>query len=107
MNAKVIPIKGNRQEAFIKIIAAQFNIIAPLELKLIGILIKYDLFSPFHMDKYTREKLRKEMECTENTLATCLARLHKANVLIRKGKTRWFNASFRGLDKIDCIVFRE
>lgn len=106
MKHKIIPIKGNKREEFIKIIARQFGIIAPLEVKLIMVLDEYDMYNPFHTCKYTMAKLQQAMDCPPSTLRTCLARLDKANVLVRKGKTRWFNASFRGLNEVDCIVFK-
>ena len=105
MKFKTIKIKGDSHEAFIKIVASQYGIIAPMELKLIKILIQYDMFQAFHLDKYTRQKLEKAMDCPPSTLSSSLSRLDKANVLVRKGKTRWFNASFRDLNCIDQIRF--
>ena len=106
MKFKTIKIKGDSHESFIKIVASQYGIIAPMELKLIKILIDMDAFNPFFLDKYTRAKLEKAMECPPSTLSSCLSRLDKANVLVRKGKTRWFNASFRDLSSVDCIIFK-
>lgn len=106
MKSKLILITGDKQEQFIRIIASRFGVSADNELKLISIFCKYDMFQPFHLDKYTRMKLIKEIGCNDSTFATILSRLVNANVIARNGKTLFFNVAFRELDEIDSIVFR-
>lgn len=103
---KIVKITGDKQESFIKIIASQFGVYSVNELKMIKVLCDYDMFQAFYLDKHTRFKLIKALETTENTFSTTLQRLEEKNIIVRNGKTRWFNASFRNLDKVDCIIFK-
>lgn len=106
MKSKIIPLKGNRQEQFIRIIAGQFGVYSDNELKLIKVLCQYEMFQAFFLDKYTRIKLIKAMDCPPSTFSTCLARLVKANVIARVGKTLYFNVSFKDLGELDQVIFR-
>ena len=106
MKYKSIPVKGDKQTEFIRIIASQFGVFADNELKLIAILCKYDMFQAFWLDKFTRIKLMNELGCSEPTFNTTILRLTKSNVIARHGKTRYFNPSFRNLNDVDAIVFK-
>lgn len=106
MKSKSIIIKGDKQEAFIRLIAWQFGVSADKEIQLIMVLCKYDMFLPFFMDKYTRIKLINAMGTNKQTFSTCLGRLVKANVIARHKKTMYFNTAFRNLEELDSIVFK-
>lgn len=104
MKAKSIILPS--KNSFISLIASQFKVTADKEIKLIEVLIKYDMFTPFHLDKYTRERIRKDLNVPYPTLNTSIRRLVKAGVLARNGKNFYVNPGFRGLDNIDAIVFK-
>lgn len=106
MKVKPIILTGDKQKEFIKVIASQYGVTADNELKLIEIMVKMDLFSAFHMDKYARMKLQRELGVTYGTLSTCLNRLTKAGVLARVNKNVYLVPTFRDLNEVDAIVFK-
>lgn len=95
------------EDSFIRLIAGQFGTFADMEIKLIKILIKFDMFIPFNIDKHLRNRLQKEMGVPYATLGTALARLIKSGIIARNGKNIYVNVAFRGLDEIDAIVFKK
>lgn len=103
--SKVIRLKG--EDAFIKLLAAQFGTTADMELKLIKVLIKFDLFNPFALDKYMRLRLQKEMDVPYSTLGSSLSRLIKSGIIARNGKNVYVNVAFRGLEDVGSIVFKK
>lgn len=103
--SKSIKLKG--EDAFIKLMAGQFGVTSDMEIKLIKILIKFDMFTPFAMCKHTREKIRRELGCPYPTTTTAISRLIKSGVIARSGKNYYVNVGFRGLDDIDAIVFKK
>ncbi len=102
--SKIIPLKG--PDAYIKLLASQFGVSADMEIEVIKVLIKFDMFTPFHLCKYTREKIRRELNCPYPSLNTAIRRLIKSNVIARSGKNFYVNPGFRGLDDIESIVFK-
>lgn len=106
MKSKQIKLKGNKQEQFIKIIASQFGVTSEAELNLIGVLCRLHMFQPFHMCKITRLNIMKETKLPYATLTTSIRRLVKSGVIARDSKSFYFNVSFRGLEDLDCIVFK-
>lgn len=106
MNTKIVYLKGGRRKAFIQIIASQFGVHSPGELKIIDTFCQFEMFQSFYLDKHTRAKLIKHTELPMATFSTCLRRLVKANIIARQGKTMCFNSSFKGLDNLDRIVFQ-
>lgn len=106
MKIKPIILTGDKHKEFIKIVAAQFRVFAEKEIELIEVMIRMDLFSPFHINKYTRAKIQKEANMTYGTLSTCLNRLTKAGVIARVNKNVYLIPAFRGLDEVEAVVFR-
>jgi hypothetical protein len=106
MKQKVIQLSGNKRELFIKVIASHFNVTADMELKLIGLLLHYELTGAFHLSKSWRERLCRDMGITENGIKVPLSRLVHKNVLIRSVKTYQLNPSFVNLDDIDAVCYR-
>lgn len=106
MKYKTISIKGNKQDQFIRIIASKFGVSAENEIKVISILVKYDMFQAFWLDKYTRLKFINEIGCPPSTFNNALARLVESNVIARNGKTMYFNTAFRNINDIDSIMFK-
>lgn len=106
MKYKPIILQGDKQKAFIKVIAAQFGVSSAAEIILIEKMVEMDMFTPFHVDKYTRQKLQKECNLQYNTLGTCLRRLTKAGIIARMNKNLYLIPAFRGLDKVDAIMFK-
>ena len=104
MKAKTIILPS--KDYFIKLLASQFNVYAEIEINLIKTLIKFDLFTPFNLCKYTRERLRNEMNIPYSSLNTAISRLIKSGVIARTGKNCYVNPGFRGLENIDAIVFK-
>ena len=102
--SKVINLPG--EDAFVVLLANQFGNTADMEIKLIKVLIKFDLFNPFALDKYLRERIRREMNCPYPTLNIIITRLVNSGVLAKSGKNIYFNVAFRGLEEIDSIVFK-
>lgn len=102
--SKVITLKG--QDGFVKLLANQFGVSADMEIEVIKILIKFDMFNGFFLDKYIREKIRREINIPYSTLGSCIRRLVKSGIIARTGKTMYFNVAFRGLDEIESIVFK-
>ena len=103
--SKVITLKG--EDAFIRLLAAQFGTTADMEINLIKVLIKFDLFIPFNLDKYMRRRIQQEMGVPYTTLGTAITRLIKSGIIARNGKNVYVNVAFRGLDEIDSIVFKK
>lgn len=103
--SKVITLKG--EDAFIRLLAAQFGTTADMEINLIKVLIKFDLFNPFHLEKHMRRRIQKEMDVPYTTLGTAITRLIKSGIIARNGKNVYVNVAFRGLDNIDSIVFKK
>jgi hypothetical protein len=106
MTSKVIILKGNKTEAFVKILASQFGVHAESELKLIALLLHYQLTNSFHLSQSMRERLRRDLGIGEETFKTSLLRLRKKDVLIKTGKNWQLDPGFNGLDKIDEIKYR-
>lgn len=106
MKSKVINIIGPKEINFTKILAAQFGVYSEAEITLIQVLIRLDMFQPFHIDKHTRAILQREMNVPYTTMTTALVRLTKAGVINRHGKSIYFNPVFRDLAETDQIVFR-
>lgn len=110
MKSKSFILHGDKHQEFIKVVASKFGVYSESELLLIATLIHYDMFTPFNLDKHTRQKLSSHCALNESTTATCLSRLVKAGVLGKqggqRGKNYYFNIAFRSLDKVDCIVFK-
>lgn len=102
--SKIVPLKG--PDVFIKLLANQFGVSADMEIEVIKVLIKFDMFVPFHLCKYTREKIRRELNCPYPTLNSSIRRLIKSGVIARSGKNFYVNPGFRGLDSIESIVFK-
>lgn len=103
--SKVIILKG--EDDFIKLLASQFGTTADMEINLIKVLIKFDLFNPFNLDKYIRRRIQKEMNVPYTTLGTAITRLIKSGIIARNGKNVYVNVAFRGLENIDSIVFKK
>lgn len=103
--SKVITLKG--EDAFIRLLAAQFGTTADMEINLIKVLIKFDLFTPFYMEKHMRRRIQKEMDVPYATLGTAITRLIKSGIIARRGKNVYVNVAFRGLENIDSIVFKK
>lgn len=103
--SKVITLKG--EDAFVRLLAAQFGTTADMEINLIKVLIKFDLFNPFNMDKHLRRRLQIEMQVPYSTLGSSLRRLIKSGIIARNGKNVYVNVAFRGLENIDSIVFKK
>jgi len=103
--SKVIILKG--EDAFIRLLAYQFGTTADVEINLIKVLIKFDLFNPFALDKYIRRRIQKEMNVPYATLGTAITRLIKSGIIARNGKNVYVNVAFRGLENIDSIVFKK
>ena len=95
------------EDSFIRLIAGQFGSSADIEINLIKILIKFDMFTPFALEKHLRNRLQKEMGVPYATLGTALARLIKSGIIARNGKNIYVNVAFRGLDEIGAIVFKK
>lgn len=106
MTHKVILLKGDKTEAFIKVLASQFGVHAESELKLIALLLHYQLTDSFHLSKYLRERLVKDLGMAEQTIKTSLRRLRIKNVLVQTGKNFQINPAFNNLDKIDAITYK-
>lgn len=106
MKIKPIILSGDKHKEFIKIVASQFRVFADKEIELIEVMIRMDLFTAFHIDKYMRMKIQKEANMTYGTLSTCLNRLTKAGVIARINKNVYLIPAFRDLDKVEGIVFR-
>lgn len=104
MKSKVITLKGS--DAFIRLIAGQFGVFADNEINLIKLLIEMDMFNPFHLCKYTRERIRKQLNVPYPSLNTSLRRLIKSGIIANSGKNMYINPGFRGLADIDAIVFK-
>lgn len=107
MQSKQITLSG--EDAFIKLIASQFGLYAPAEIELIKVFIKFGMFNGFHLDKYTRERIRKELNAPYSTLSNSLRKLVKCGVIARQSshdKTMYFNVAFRGLSDLEAIVFK-
>jgi len=107
MQSKQITLSG--EDAFIKLMASQFGLYAPAEIELIKVFIKFGMFNGFHLDKYTRERIRKELNVPYTTLTTALRKLVKCGVIARQSshdKTMYFNVAFRGLSDLDAIIFK-
>lgn len=102
--SKVITLKG--EDAFIRLLASQFGTTADMEINLIKVLIKFDLFNGFFLDKHLRERMRRELNAPYATLGSSVSRLVKTGIIARNGKTMYFNVAFRGLDELDSIVFK-
>lgn len=97
------------KDYFINLMASQFQVYAESELSLIKVFIKFDMFNGFHLDKHTRERIRRELNVPYSTLTTSLRKLVKQNIISRdgrNGKTMYFNVGFRSLNEIDAIVFK-
>jgi len=105
VKAKTLYLTGDKEDQFIKVLAYQFGVRADSEINLIKVFIKYDMWS-FHLDKYTRQKIERDLGVPYQTLATSLRRLTKTGVLAKNGKTHILNAGFRGLTDVDCIMFK-
>jgi hypothetical protein len=103
--SKVIILKG--EDDFIRLLASQFGTTADMEINLIKVLIKFDLFSPFCMEKHIRRRIQKEMDVPYTTLGTAITRLIKSGIIARNGKNVYVNVAFRGLENIDSIVFKK
>jgi len=103
--SKVIALKG--EDAFIRLLASQFGTTADMEINLIKVLIKFDLFIPFALDKHIRRRIQKEMDVPYTTLGTAITRLIKSGIIARNGKNVYVNVAFRGLEDIDSIVFKK
>lgn len=95
------------EDSFIRLIAGQFGTFADVEINLIKVLIKFDMFVPFNIDKHLRNRLTKEMGVPYSTLGTALSRLIKSGIIARNGKNIYVNVAFRGLNEIDAIVFKK
>lgn len=107
MQSKQITLSG--EDAFVKLMASQFGLYAPSEIELIKVFIKFGMFNGFHLDKYTREKIRKELNAPYSTLTNSLRKLVKCGVIVRQSshdKTMYFNVAFRNLDELEAIVFK-
>mgnify|MGYP001617856650 FL=1 len=105
MKVKTLYLKGDKEDQFIKVLASQFHVFAEAELNLIKTFIKYDMWS-FHLDKYTRQKIERDLGVPYQSLATSLRRLVKAGVMAKNGKTHILNAGFRNLKDVDCLLFK-
>lgn len=105
MKAKTLFLTGDKEDQFIKVLAYQFGVRSDSEINLIKAFIKYDMWS-FHLDKYTRIKIERDLGVPYQTLATGLRRLVRAGVMAKNGKTHILNAGFRNLGEIDCIIFK-
>lgn len=103
--SKVIILKG--EDDFIRLLASQFGTTADMEINLIKVLIKFDLFIPFSMDKHIRRRIQKEMNVPYTTLGTAITRLIKSGIIARNGKNVYVNVAFRNLEDIDSIVFKK
>jgi hypothetical protein len=103
--SKVIILKG--EDDFIRLLASQFGTTADMEINLIKVLIKFDLFNPFNLDKYIRRRIQKEMNVPYTTLGTAITRLIKSGIIARNGKNVYVNVAFRNLEDIDSIVFKK
>lgn len=103
--SKVIILKG--EDDFIRLLASQFGTTADMEINLIKVLIKFDLFNPFNLDKHIRRRIQKEMNVPYTTLGTAITRLIKSGIIARNGKNVYVNVAFRGLENIDSIVFKK
>ena len=103
--SKVIVLKG--EDAFIRLLASQFGTTADMEINLIKVLIKFDLFVPFALEKHMRRRIQKEMNVPYTTLGTAITRLIKSGIIARNGKNVYVNVAFRNLEDIDSIVFKK
>jgi hypothetical protein len=110
MKSKSFTLRGDKQTEFVRIIASRFKVYSESEITAICTLIHFDMFVPFFLDKHTRQKLANHSGLSYVTFNTCLSRLTKAGILGKAGgersKSYYFNSAFRGLDEIDCIVFK-
>jgi hypothetical protein len=103
--SKVIILKG--EDDFIRLLASQFGTTADMEINLIKVLIKFDLFVPFALEKHMRRRIQKEMNVPYTTLGTAITRLIKSGIIARNGKNVYVNVAFRNLEDIDSIVFKK
>ena len=102
--SKIILLNG--PDAFIRLLAYQFGTTAECEINLIKIFIKYDMFTPFCLDKHMRNRLRKELGSADSTLGSAIERLTNSGVIAKNGKNVYVNIAFRGLEDIESIVFK-
>jgi hypothetical protein len=106
MKQKVINLKGDKKDQFIRLIARQFNVTAEAEIKLLTLLINKEMFNPFYLDKILKHRLIKESDIPKNTFITCMNRLIKSGCIARNEKSYFLSVAFKDLDKMDFISFR-
>lgn len=89
-----------------RLIASRFGVTSEIELRCLCLLVRNDMFNPFHLNKYLKAQLIKDLGIKSNTFVVSINRLVDKGVIARNEKSYFLNVAFRGLEDLDCIVFK-